>query len=236
MKTLIKEIFNKRVSRDGEPYSNSPSPFIHVIGSENRRQFIKKSALGVLGLGSLRSELYSEESNSEGAKGSFVRTPVIDMHLHCFAGPDDPRFPYHERANYKPAGIASPEHLLVCMNGAGVDHAVVVSPEPYQDDHRYLEYCLDVGKGRLKGTILVFADRPGSMDQLPRLAKRGDIIAARIHAYLPDRLPPFGKPELRQLWKLASDNGLAIQLHFEPRYAEGFEPLIKEFREYSGDY
>ena len=200
------------------------------IIEENRRQFIKKSALGILGLGSLRSELYSEESNSEGAKGSFVRTPVIDMHLHCFAGPNDPRFPYHEKANYKPAGIASPEQLLVCMNGAGVDHAVVVSPEPYQDDHRYLEYCLDVGKGRLKGTILVFADRPGSMDQLPRLAKRGDIIAARIHAYLPDRLPPFGKPELRQLWKLASDNGLAIQLHFEPRYAEGFEPLIKEFK------
>jgi predicted TIM-barrel fold metal-dependent hydrolase len=69
------------------------------------------------------------------------------------------------------------------------------------------------------------------MDQLPRLARRGDIIAARIHAYLPDRLPPFGKPELRKLWKLASDNGLAIQLHFEPRYAEGFEPLIKEFRD-----
>jgi predicted TIM-barrel fold metal-dependent hydrolase len=69
------------------------------------------------------------------------------------------------------------------------------------------------------------------MDHLPRLARRGDIIAARIHAYLPDRLPPFNKPELRQLWKLAADNGLAIQLHFEPRYAAGFEPLIREFKD-----
>jgi predicted TIM-barrel fold metal-dependent hydrolase len=52
-----------------------------------------------------------------------------------------------------------------------------------------------------------------------------------VHAYAPDRLPPFGKPELRALWKSAADNGLAIQLHFEPRYAPGFEPLIQEFRD-----
>lgn len=183
-----------------------------------------------LTLGAMK--FYSSETiAAESSVSPDVRTPVIDTHLHCFAGPSDPRFPYHEKAPYKPAAIASPENLLICMNGAGVDFAVVVSPEPYQDDHRYLEYCLDIGRGRLKGTILVFADRPGSMDQLPRLAKRGDIIAVRIHAYLPDRLPPFGKPELRQLWKLASDNGLAVQLHFEPRYAAGFEPLIKEFRD-----
>ena len=58
---------------------------------------------------------------------------------------------------------------------------------------------------------------------------RGRIVAARIHAYAPDRLPPFGSPELRQLWQTASDLGLAIQLHLEPRYAPGFEPLIREF-------
>ena len=57
----------------------------------------------------------------------------------------------------------------------------------------------------------------------------GQIIAARIHAYAPDRLPPFDKPELRAFWKHAGDLGLAVQLHFEPRYAPGFEPLIKEF-------
>src|SRR3954453_450737 len=58
---------------------------------------------------------------------------------------------------------------------------------------------------------------------------QGWIVAARIHAYAPDRLPPFGKPELRALWKRIADLGLAVQLHFEPRYAPGFEPLIKEF-------
>jgi predicted TIM-barrel fold metal-dependent hydrolase len=42
-------------------------------------------------------------------------------------------------------------------------------------------------------------------------------------------LPPFGSAELRELWRTATDLGLAVQLHFEPRYAPGFEPLIRDF-------
>ena len=155
--------------------------------------------------------------------------PRIDTHLHCFAGTSDQRFPYHARAPYRPEVAATPEHLLKCMDDAGVSGAVVVHPEPYQDDHRYLEHCLKVGKGRLKGTVLLFSDREGSLDKMPQLARRGDIIAARVHAYAPDRLPPFGKPELKRLWRMATELKLAVQLHFEPRYAAGFEPLIREF-------
>lgn len=155
--------------------------------------------------------------------------PRIDTHLHCFAGKDDPRFGYHERAPYTPDKAATPEHLLASMREAGVDHAVVVHPEPYQDDHRYLEHCLEVGRGKLKGTLLLFADREGSLDKMPELCRRLDVISVRVHAYAPDRLPPFGKPELKRLWSMAGDHGLAVQLHFEPRYAPGFEPLIREF-------
>ncbi|WP_442505452.1 amidohydrolase family protein [Novipirellula sp. SH528] len=159
-----------------------------------------------------------------------VSSVVVDSHLHCFAG-QDPRFPYHARAPYRPDAAATPEHLLKCMDNAGVDFAVVVHPEPYQDDHHYLEHCLNVGQGRLKGTCLFFADRPGSVEKMAPLVQRnpGGIVAARVHAYAPDRLPPFGTKELRHLWKTASDLGLAIQLHFEPRYAPGLEPLIREF-------
>jgi predicted TIM-barrel fold metal-dependent hydrolase len=157
--------------------------------------------------------------------------PIIDTHLHCFAGKDDRRFPYHPDGPYQPAEPATPEHLLRCMAEAGVDHAMVVHPEPYQDDHRYLEHGLAVGKDKLKGTCLFFADRPGSLDRMTDLVRKhqGRIVAARIHAYAPKRLPPFGKPELQAFWKHVGDLGLAVQLHFEPRYAPGFEPLIKEF-------
>ena len=182
-----------------------------------------------------RSALAAVLSSSIGKlmAGPRERTPVIDTHLHCFAGAGDERFPYHEQAPYRPEQAATPEHLLQCMDGAGVDYAVVVHPEPYQDDHRYLEHCLTVGAGRLKGTCLFFADRPGSIERMSALVRKheGRIVAARVHAYAPERLPPFGKPELRALWKAAADLGLAVQLHFEPRYAPGFEPLIREFPE-----
>jgi predicted TIM-barrel fold metal-dependent hydrolase len=144
------------------------------------------------------------------------RTRVVDTHLHCFAGKDDPRFPYHKDAPYTP-DAATPEYLVKCMGEAGVDFAVVVHPEPYQDDHRYLEYCLAIGKGKLKGTCLFFADRPDTPQRLAGLSKKLPLVAARVHAYAPERLPPFGQPGLRALWNAAGDAGLAVQLHFEPR-------------------
>lgn len=181
-----------------------------------RREFLAASALAA-----------ASEVGASSRSASVV--PVVDTHLHCFAGRNDPRFPYHKDAPYAPAAAATPEHLLKCMDGAGVDFAVVVHPEPYQDDHRYLEHCLTVGKGRLKGTCLVFVSRPDTPARLKDLAKRLPLVAVRVHAYVEDRLPPFGTPELRALWKLAGDLGLAVQIHFEPRWAEGFEPYLKEF-------
>jgi len=180
----------------------------------NRRQFILSTLATPLAGVALAAE----------------RATIVDTHLHCFAGKDDKRFPYHQDGPYAPEEASTPEHLLECMKGAGVDYAIVVHPEPYQDDHRYLEHCLAVGKDKLKGTCLFFAGRPDNEKRMRELAKKVPIEAARIHAYNPDRLPPFEKPELREFWKLVADLGMAIQLHLEPRYAPGFEPLIKEFK------
>jgi predicted TIM-barrel fold metal-dependent hydrolase len=157
------------------------------------------------------------------------RVPVIDTHVHCFAGRDDRKFPYHKDAPYRPADAATPEALLEAMDGAGVDHAVIVHPEPYQDDHAYLEHCLALDAKRLKGTCLFFAGRDGAEKGLAALAKKCALVAVRVHAYAPERQPPFGKPAMKALWKAAADLGLAVQIHFEPRYAPGFEPYIKEF-------
>ena len=193
------------------------------MNSFNRRKF-----LGCAGAAVSLSTALSVRNLATAADRA--TTPVVDTHLHCFGGKSS-TFPYHARAPYRPDAEASPEHLLKCMDGASVDFAVVVHPEPYQDDHRYLEHCLRVGGNRLKGTCLFFADRLGSVEKMAHLVERnpGQIAAARVHAYAPDRLPPFGTKELRQLWKTASDLGLAMQLHFEPRYAPSLEPLIKEF-------
>ena len=192
-----------------------------MTGNFTRRQFLHTTCSASLATGLSLTNLTAAEVAA--------RPRRVDAHLHCFAGTKDPRFPYHARAVYRPEETATPEQLLKCMADAQVDYGVIVHPEPYQDDHRYLEHCLQVGKGKLKGTLLLFADREGSLDQLPDLCRRLDVVAVRVHAYAADRLPPFGKPELRRLWQLATDHALTVQLHFEPKYAAGFEPLIREF-------
>ncbi len=159
------------------------------------------------------------------------RTPIVDTHTHCFAGKANTLFPYHALAPYRPEEPATPEMLLERMKTAGVDFAIVVHPEPYQDDHRYLEHCLKAGKGKLKGTCLFFAEKADAVERIRELVTRNpkQIVALRIHAYAQKRLPPFGKPELRKLWQAAGELGLAVQLNCEPRFADGFEPLIREF-------
>lgn len=192
----------------------------------DRRRYLKLMAgvIAAAGTPAARQGLAAQGGHAAGE-------PVVDTHLHCFAGADSQRFPYHEQAPYRPAAAATPQYLMQCMDGAGVDYAIVVHPEPYQDDHRYLEYCLEVGGGRLKGTCLFFADRPESLERMPEFLSEhaGRIIASRLHAYAPGRLPPFGRPELQRWWHMVSESGVAAQLHFEPRYAAQLDPYIREF-------
>lgn len=196
----------------------------------DRRGFLRQSA--ALASAALLASSHAREAKAEMTDQSDA-VPVIDTHLHCFAGPDDARFPYHARGPYQPDAPATPEHLLQCMDAADVDFAVVVHPEPYQDDHRYLEHCLEVGGNRLKGTSLFFADRPDSLAAMPGFLKRnvGRVVATRLHAYAPERLPPWGSKELRKMWALAAEAGVAMQVHLEPRYAPLVEPYLDEFRE-----
>ena len=164
---------------------------------------------------------------------SAAAAPVVDCHLHCFDGRASKRFPYHARAPYRPEPALTPELALACMDGANVEFGVFVHPETYQEDHRYFEHCLEVAnakKLRWKGTCHLFADRPGWKEELTRLSKKlpHTLAAFRVHAYAPERLPPFGAG-LRALWKAGADLGLVAQIHFEPHYAAGFAPLIEEF-------
>lgn len=186
-----------------------------------RRNFAKSVISSLPAMGCSHSKLFALQK----------QPPIIDTHVHCFAGKKNKDFPYHTDGPYQPDTITSPQILLEQMKKAGVDFAVIVHPEPYQDDHRYLEYCLSLEKKQLKGTCLFFANKESSSRLLGELVKRNPekIVALRFHAYNKEKLPPFEKPELRILWKAAADLGLNIQLHFEPRYAFGFEPLIKEF-------
>lgn len=162
--------------------------------------------------------------------------PVIDTHVHLF---EPATFPYHPRATYKPAPAPLAPYLAF-LKEAGITGAVIVHPEPYQDDHSYLEHCLKAS-ALLKGTCLfdpVAADTPQRMAELVRRNK-GRIVALRIHVNREKGVPPttsgairdrdLKDPRVKKTWRAAGDLGLAVQMHCIPVHAPEIAALASEF-------
>jgi predicted TIM-barrel fold metal-dependent hydrolase len=167
------------------------------------------------------------------------RHPIIDTHIHLF---DPARFPYHRNATYRPP--AQPlEPYIEFVKQAKIDHTILVHPEPYQEDHRYLEYCLthEPSPGFFKGTCLFDPIDPKTPARIRALADRhpGRIVALRIHEVRKPGTPPptsgaihdrdLRSPEMRETWRHVHEMGLAIQMHFIPYYAPQIGALAAQF-------
>lgn len=164
------------------------------------------------------------------------REPLIDTHIHLF---DPDKFPYHPNAVYKPAASPMAPYLAFAQK-AGITGSVVVHPEPYQDDHRYLEHCLKASP-LFKGTCLfdpIAADTPARMRDLAGRYK-GRIVALRIHENRERGTPPttsgairerdLKHPNVKKSWRAAGDLGLAIQMHCTPVHGPDIAALAREF-------
>jgi L-fuconolactonase len=166
---------------------------------------------------------------------------LVDTHVHLFAS-DQKRFPYHPSATYKPQ--AQPlEDYVKFASARKIDHTVIVHPEPYQDDHRYLEYCFanEPSRGFFKGTCLfdpVANDTPERMEALVIKHPRR-IVSLRIHQMRKPGEPAttsgaikdrdMASPAMKTTWKKVQDLGLAIQMHFLPYYAPPIGALAAQF-------
>ncbi|MEX2263033.1 MAG: amidohydrolase family protein [Bryobacteraceae bacterium] len=166
---------------------------------------------------------------------------LIDTHIHLFSE-DQKRFAYHPEAPYKPP--AQPlEAYAEFIRQSKIDHVIIVHPEPYQDDHRYLEYCFakEPSPGFFKGTCLFDPIAPETPSRMEALVRRnaGRIVALRVHQMRKPGSPPatggaikdrdMAHPAMKTTWRKAADLGLAIQMHFLPYYATQIAPLASEF-------
>ena len=161
--------------------------------------------------------------------------PLVDSHIHLF---DPVRFPYHRNATYQPPAERLDEYAGF-VKTAGIDHAIVVHPEPYQDDHRYLEYCFEhePSRGFFKGTCLfdpLSADTPARMEALVKKHARR-IVAVRVHEIgelmhdgaIKNRDPH--SPGMKAMWTKADQLGIAVQVHMQPRFAPQIAELAQAF-------
>ena len=167
--------------------------------------------------------------------------PVIDSHIHLF---EPGRFPYHPNASYRPPAEPLAPYLDY-VRQAAIDHVIIVHPEPYQDDHRYLEYCFanERPRGLFKGTCLFDPLDPATPARMAEIARRhpGRIVALRIHAMNApgkpfERTGPIKNRDLRdpavkRAWRAAGQLGMAVQMHFLPHHAPAIGALAGEFRD-----
>jgi len=165
--------------------------------------------------------------------------PLVDAHVHLF---DPERYPYHPKAVYRPPAAPVEAYVRFAVE-AGIAHTVIVHPEPYQDDHRYLEYCFErePSRGFFKGTCLFDPIDPATPARMQALVKKlpHRIVALRIHENLaagrpatstgPIRDRDMRHPQMKVTWSAANELGLAIQMHFIPRFATQIGELVEQF-------
>jgi predicted TIM-barrel fold metal-dependent hydrolase len=184
-----------------------------------------------------RQALLAGAAGSAGALFAAAQA-AIETHIHLF---DPARVPYAPNAPYKPPAYTLEDHVKL-VEPAGLAHSIIVHPEPYQDDHRYLEYCFahEPRPGYFKGTCLfdpLREDTPGRMRALAqRWPKR--IVALRIHemsmtpeAGGPIRNRDMKDPRMLACWQAVTSMGMAVQMHFIPAQAPNIRALAAKFRE-----
>jgi predicted TIM-barrel fold metal-dependent hydrolase len=160
----------------------------------------------------------------------------VETHVHLF---DPGRFPYAPDAPYRPPAYTLEDHTKLA-EAAGLAHAVIVHPEPYQDDHRYLEYSFahEPRPAYFKGTCLFDPLREDTPRRMRELAARWPkrIVALRIHAVSatpesggPIRNRDLKDPRMLACWRAVASLGMAVQMHFIPAQASNIRALAAKF-------
>jgi predicted TIM-barrel fold metal-dependent hydrolase len=175
---------------------------------------------------------------SAGALLAAAARATIETHVHLF---DPARVPYAPDAPYKPPAYTLEDHVKL-VEAAGLAHSIIVHPEPYQDDHRYLEYCFahEPRPGYFKGTCLFDPLREDTPQRMRALADRWPkrIVALRIHEMSttfegsgPIRNRDTKAPGMLACWRAVTSMGMAVQMHFIPAQAPNIRALAARFPE-----
>jgi predicted TIM-barrel fold metal-dependent hydrolase len=173
-----------------------------------------------------------------GALAASANDPIIDSHVHLFL----PEFDYHANASYRPPSHPLAEYLAF-LKSAPILHVLVVHPEPYQDDHRILEYVFRNEPSPLffKSTCLFDPIDPKTPERMQALSRQypGRIVGIRIHEVHKPGTPPsttgpikdrdFNHPGMKNVFRTAGQLKMAIQFHFIPHYSPQIAELAREF-------
>lgn len=203
----------------------------------SRRQMIVGGALVAI---QARAGFGREAKDATGDAVNVTRPPgiLIESHIHLVSD-DKVKFPFAEKnARMPPEPV---EAFMKFAREAKLDHAVMVTPEPYQDDPSYMEYCLSGPYGSFfKAICLLDPIDPRTPQKLSDLARRhpGQIVGMRIHEFRPVGAPPttsgilrdrdLRDPQMAVTWRALHNLGMGILIQCIPHFAPEIAVLAQE--------
>lgn len=188
----------------------------------------------------LGKDLFAPGQETDSPQAIRPKGVLIETHIHLFSQ-DQIRFPLSP-LSYKPKPLPVEDYVKFAVQ-AKINHAVVVHPEPYQDDHRYLEYCFahEPFSGFFKGTCLFDPIDPKTPQRMRELVSNNPhrIVALRIHELHPAGTPSMRTgairdrdlkdPQMLVTWRTTHALGLAMQIQSTPRFALPISELAAKF-------
>jgi predicted TIM-barrel fold metal-dependent hydrolase len=148
---------------------------------------------------------------------------IVDAQVHAWAR-DSTEFPWHldfgsEERNRRVAAhfeaeTMPPDRLLACMDAAGVDAAVVVSPTLYGADTAYARFTVAHEPARLAYVA-------------PAQAEQG-AVAIRVPVYSAGTMESVEHGALRAVLAAAERDGVPVCV-YPPSFLDRLEPVVRAF-------
>jgi len=146
-------------------------------------------------------------------------TPVIDAHLHVWRLPE-PAYPYAPESKLHPDFPGTVEILQEGMAAAGVARAVIVQPDNYLYDHRYLADCLKDHPDILAGVCLVDEEQPDAAERLEKLTREDGFFGLRLRPGIKGSAEWIRSAACEPLWRTVMELGIPIKYLGLPEHLE----------------
>ncbi|MFC1541090.1 amidohydrolase family protein [Candidatus Latescibacterota bacterium] len=189
---------------------------------QSRRDFLKHT-----GMIAAVAPIISKTENDAYAAGTTF-TDVVDCHFHLWAA-DKEKFPFHPNAPYIPNGESSVEQWIEDRKNSGISIGIFVSPEPYQDDMRYVIHCMEKAPEHLRGTCLFNPNAKESPRRMAETVKGRNFVASRIHSYGTINNAEWRNPNFEAFWEKIGELDLVAQLHMHPEWSWELERMVKKY-------
>lgn len=153
----------------------------------------------------------------------------VDAHIHIWT-PDTTAYPL--ATGFSPSAMQPPsftaEEGLALVRAHGVTRVVLIQMSFYRYDNRYMLDAMRRYPGVFAGVGIVDDTAPRPQDAMRALARQG-VRGFRIHPGAQTMNAWLASPGMAEMWKCASDDGLALCPLVGPNALPGLAAMCAKF-------